>query len=131
MLILPQLSPTQSHLGGILASFGASFGLLDPPLGPLVAAGPSKNIDFPWVFEGFWHLAFLMQLRLSCPLLGHLDLIWGRLGAILSPSWALLGPSWALLGPPWGHPGALLGLLRATLDPPGGPLGPSWGHLGA
>ena len=37
---------------------------------------------------------------------------WGRLGAILGPSWGLLGPSWGLLGGSRGHLGAILGIFR-------------------
>ena len=59
---------------------------------------------------------------------------WGRLGAILGPSWAILGPSWGclgalgpVLGPSWGRHGPSWGRLGAVL----GLSGPSWGHLGA
>ena len=59
---------------------------------------------------------------------------WGRLGAILGPSWAILGPSWgclgalgAVLGPSWGRLGPSWGRLGAL----GAVLGPSWGRLGA
>ena len=63
------------------------------------------------------------QLRLSCPMLGHLGLILGSLGALLVPSWALLGPSWGPLGPPWGHLGVILAHLGDILGRPGAPPG--------
>ena len=62
---------------------------------------------------------------------------WGRLGALLGPSWALLGTlghSWGHLGPSWGllgPLGAILGPVGAILGPSSGPFGPSLGHLGA
>ena len=52
-------------------------------------------------------------LEPSWTVLGLSGPSWGRLGAVLGPSWGHLGPSWAVLGPSWGH------------------LGPSWGRLGA
>ena len=54
------------------------------------------------------------------PVLMIVGLSWGRLGAVLAPSWSILGRLGAVLG----HLGAILGRL-------GGVLGPSWGHLGA
>ena len=45
-----------------------------------------------------------------------------RLGSDLEPSWGRLG---AILGPSW----ALLGLLGAVLEPLGALLEPSGGHL--
>ena len=70
---------------------------------------------------------------------------WGRLGAILGPSWALLGPSWGLLGLPGGGSQSGLGRmlerfevkvpfecdLEATWSRLGAVLGPAWGHLGS
>ena len=104
-----------------MASCGASPGALDP----------LKSLIVLRLFNVFDIGPSWLQLRLSCPMLGHLGLMLVPLGTILGPSWALLGPSWALLGPPWDHPGGLLGLLGAILGPHGGPLGPSWGHLGS
>ena len=51
-----------------------------------------------------------------------LESSWGRLGAVLGPSWGHLGASWGHLGASWGPLGASLGALGAI-------LGPSWGHL--
>ena len=58
---------------------------------------------------------------------------WGRIGAILGPSWAVLGPSWAMLELSWSRLGsswAVLGPSSAVLGPSWGLLGPFWGGLG-
>ena len=71
---------------------------------------------------------------------------WGRLGAVLGPSWGHLGPSWAVFGPSWGHLGpscgrlgAVLGLLgqlgtqdrpKRAQESPKTILSPFWAHFG-
>ena len=89
-----------------------------------------KSNMFSRLFDIFKYWLSSLQLRISCPTLGHLGLILGPLGAILGSSWAFWGPSWALLGPSrghlgviLGHPGRILGHLRPI-------LGPSWAIWG-
>ena len=62
---------------------------------------------------------------------------WGRLGAVLGPSWGCLGAVLVRLGAVvgglgavWGRLGAFLGSLGAVLGGSWGRLGPCWGSWG-